>query len=299
MTQKTKKRKEYDVLVEFQPATYVHVMAESEAKAVDLVNKLVDERRLDFDRDSIRDDLLENVVKISCGDEFIEEEATKVSKAPESRDPFRFGLTFVPREDVDDLNMKQFANSVVNYPTETSWVRAKKITDDLGDRFIIYGQFHNDRGHTVNVDDCLERFNMRHWRVIADEITRLLLKRAGLDDAGINRMDWPTPEVTVTKTADVNNDDCIDLVKFEWQTLDQVVANVIELPMAKGAEEFCPHCEAVVKFIPSVGKDIIICPSCGKAIAACSTCNNHANCGDPCEAEKICDRIYNAKEVHV
>lgn len=298
MTQKNKKRKEYGVLVEFQPATYVHVMAESEAKAVELVNKLVDERRLDFDRDSIRDDLLENVVKISCGDEFIEGEATKVSKAPESRDPFRFGLTFTQGDDLD-ANVKQFANSVVNYPTETSWVRAKKITDDLGDRFIIYGQFHNDRGHTVNVDDCLERFNMRHWRAIADEITGLLLKRAGLDDAGINRMDWPTPEVTVTKTADVNNDDCIDLVKFEWPTLDQVAKNVIELPMAKESEEFCPHCEAVVKFIPAAGKDIIICPSCGKAIAACSTCNNHAYCGNPCVAEKICDHIYNAKEVHV
>lgn len=312
MKQRNSKTTERMVYVEFQSGINVHVLAESDAEAVDEVNRLVRERRLDFDADSVRDDLLDNVVTIRCGETEIVGDMTKVSQEKREthvrpkplrsvrRDPFRFSIETKAGANegfVLDENAKQFAESVVNYPTETSWVKVRKVTDGLGERYLVYGQFHNNDGHTEHVDDCLEQFTMRHWREIADHITRLMLADAGESDESIDLTDWPTPEIAVTKTADVHDGDCIDLVKFEWVTSERVFNVLVDRLMnPEEEEETCPHCDTVVKFRPEEGKDILICPECGKAFCACSLCDcqNHGNC-DECETTKACERVYNAK----
>lgn len=219
-------------------------------------------------------------------------------------DPFRFSIvneTFANEHWVVEENAREFAKSVVNYPTETSWVRAMKVEDSLGERYLIYGQFHNNDGHTEHVDDCLERFTMKDWREIADHITKLKLKEAGISDDGIDQIEWPTPEISVTKTADVEDNDCIDLVKFEWVTSYEVFRQILDNAelQPEEEEETCPHCDAVIIFKPEKGKDILICPECGKAFCACSLCDcqNHGSC-DKCETSKVCERIYNANEVN-
>ena len=313
MKQRNSKTTERTVYVEFQSGIYVHVIAESDAEAVDHVNRLVRERRLIFDADSVRDDLLDNVVTVRCGETEIVGDMTKVSeekrkartksRPPRSagRDPFRFSIvneTFANEHWVVEENAREFAESVVNYPTETSWVRTKKTEDGLGVRYFVYGQFHNNDGHTEHVDDCLERFTMRNWREIADHVTKRMLEKAGRNAHDIADIEWPTPEIAVTKTADVNDNDCIDLVKFEWETSEDVFRILSEDGADCEAEEICPHCDAVIRFRPVKGKDIIVCPDCGKAICACSLCDcqNHGSCDD-CDTERICARVYGAKEV--
>lgn len=283
---RNKKQKEYEVLVEFQPATYVHVMAVSESEAVDKVDKLIDERKLDFDANSVRDSLLENVVNVKCGDESVTGQRETV--APDRRDPFRFSIEtrIGAHEDfVLDENAREFAESVVNYPTPSSWVNAVKKTEGRTERYVIEGQFCNDTGHLEHVDDCLERFTMRHWREIADRITRLMLANAGFGEEDIDAADWPVPEIAVTKMADPCNDDCIDCVRFEWETSWEVFNRIDNVK-----EEICAYCEHTIKYKFQTGMRTIVCPECGKVNALCGACDlDRTEC--ECEVARACAKV--------
>lgn len=290
---RNRKQKEYEVLVEFQPATYVHVMAESESEAVDKVDKLIDERRLDFDADSVRDSLLENVVSVTCGDESVTGQRETV--APDRRDPFRHSITTkagAVEGFVLDENACEFAESIVNYPTDSSWVHAVKRTEGRTERCVIEGQFCNDAGHLEHVDDCLERFTMRHWREIADRITRLMLVNAGLGEEDIDAVDWPVPVIAVTKTADPRNDDCIDCVRFEWETTAEIFRHITNGLGDRVEEETCTYCDHVIKYRFRPGVRTVVCPECGKVNALCNLCNgpDHDKCRG-CEVSEACAKV--------
>lgn len=236
------KQKEYEVLVEFQPATCVHVMATSESEAVDKVDKLIDERRLDFDADSVRDSLLENVVSVKCGDESVT--GRRETVAPDRRDPFRHSITTKAGANegfVLDENAKQFAESVVNYPTPSSWVIAKKKSEWRTERYVIEGQFSND---------------------------------------------------AVTKMADPCNDDCIDCVKFEWETTVDVFHHVTDGLGDRVEEETCTYCDHVIKYRFRPGVRTVVCPECGKVNALCNLCNgpDHDKCRG-CEVSEACAKV--------
>lgn len=167
----------------------------------------------------------------------------------------------------------------------------------MGDGMISF-DYDNSFGPTCDVDDVLERMNMRDWRMACDEFCKGMLRKGGLDPEDF---DWPTPLPKVMKVPEDEGTDvtarvCVTF-KVDPRTYNHILSVVDkeddageDETAAAAEEEICTNCNRVIRYVHEDGKRVVTCPECGTINPLCNECARHEKCSK-CKVSKMCEEL--------